>query len=167
MMWCFIVFLLSVPPCCCGTDTADFWVGLLFSHYSMSRLPSPSLPNPDELKWTQPLSPSQQLGVTDFKALDMNNQTVIFSFSSSCCWPDFMIFSPSLSISFSLSCCPSPPPSLSLFQYLSASRSLSISSAPCRSLICTRSSSRSRIRERKLTRRTTTDRLWSSAGNNE
>lgn len=95
-----------------------FWVGLLFTYYSLSRLPPPSPPNPDELKWTQPLSPSQQLGVTDFKARDMNNQTVIFSFSSSCYWPDFMI-SPSLP--------PSSPLSLllSLFHACSLMRTLS------------------------------------------
>lgn len=106
------------------------WAGLLFTHYSLSRLPPPSPPNPDELKWTQPLSPSQQLGVTDFKARDMNNQTVIFSFSSSCYWPDFMIFSlppslpPYLPL-FSLSCMLShanPLPSRFLSQYLSSSQ---------------------------------------------
>lgn len=91
-----------------------FWVGLLFTYYSLSRLPPPSPPNPDELKWTQPLSPSQQLGVTDFKARDMNNQTVIFSFSSSCYWPDFMI-SPSLPPSL----LPSFPPAFSLSCMLS------------------------------------------------
>lgn len=64
---------------------------------------NPSPQHPDELKRTQPLSPSQQLGVTDFKAWDMNNQTVIFSFSSSCYWPDFMILSHSRPSAFSLS----------------------------------------------------------------
>lgn len=73
-----------------------FWVGMLFAHYSLSRLEPSHPPNPDELKWTQPPSLSQQLGVTNFKAQDMNNQTVIFSFSSSCYWPAFMIFSPHL-----------------------------------------------------------------------
>ncbi len=116
-----------------------------------------SLPNPEELNWTQPLFPSQQLGVTDFK--DMSNQTVIFSLSSLCYWPDFMILL-SLPLSHAF-----PLPSLFLSQYLSSSQSLSISPVPCRLLICTRSSSRFRIRGRKLTQRTTTDLLCSSAGN--
>lgn len=78
--------------------------GLLFTLF-IAPPPScnPSPPHPDELKRTQPLSPSQQLGVTDFKARDMNNQTVIFSFSSSCYWPDFMILSHSRPSAISLS----------------------------------------------------------------
>lgn len=56
---------------------------LLFTHFSLTPL-NPSPPHPDELKRTQPLSPSQQLGVADFKARDVNNQAVIFSVSSSC-----------------------------------------------------------------------------------
>lgn len=133
---------------CCG-----LWVGLLFTHYSLSRLP-----NPDELKWTQPLSPSQQLGVADFKGRDMNNQTVIFSFSSSCYWPDFMILSlPSLPPSLFHAC--SLMQTLFLSQHFSSSQSLSVPPALCRSPICTRSSSRFRIRGSEPTRRTTTDRL--------
>lgn len=112
--------------------------------------PHPLIPlldlNPD--KWTHPPPPSQQLRVTDFKAQDMNNQTVIFSFSSSCYWPDFMIFS-SFPPAF---CLPLP---LSIWTLLLLLFLLD----PCRLLICTRSSSRFRIKGRKLTRRTTTESL--------
>lgn len=128
------LFSSSVPPCC---------VHIIHSFPLLAL-------NPD--KWTQPPSPSQQLRVTHFKARDMNNQTVIFSFSSSCYWPDFMIFS-------------SFPPcflssSLSIWMFL-------LLLNPGRLLICTRSSNRFRIKGRKLTRRTTTESLQSSAGSNE
>lgn len=115
--------------------------------------PPPPPQTPD--KWRQPPSPSQLLEVTDFKAEDMNNQTVIFSFSSSCYWPDFMIFL--------------LPPSSFLFSTNSLPLSSRLNISPplilCRSPICTRSSSRFRIKETKLTQRTTTDLQQGSRNN--
>ena len=140
--------------CWCWGERLDS----LLTHYSLSGLLTPPPhhppPNPGELQWSLPPSPSRQLGVTDFKAPDMNNQTVIFSFSSSCYWPYFMIFfSPPLPSSL----CPSCPPPLSSLSHLMC----------CRSLTCTRGSSRSRTRGTKPTQRTTTDPLQSSAGDNK
>lgn len=72
-----------------------FWVGPLFTHTLFT---PPSAHR--WAQWTQPLSSSPQLGVTNFKAGDMNNQSVIFSFSTSCHGPDSVVFSISCLHSF-------------------------------------------------------------------
>lgn len=131
-----------------------FRAGVLFTHYSLSRLPA-SHPQTLMSSSEHNLRLCQQLGVTDFKAQDMNNQSVIFSFSSSCYWPAFMIFSPpSLHHpSFPLPCS-APPFSLPL-----SLSPLHLWPSLCRLLICTGGSSRFRIRGIKPSQKTTTDRL--------
>lgn len=127
IMWCFIVFHPHCATLLYWYWYWWFWVGLLFAHYSLSRLPPPSPPNSDEPKWAQPPSRTQQLGVTNIKAQHMNNQTDIFSFSSSCFWPHFMIVSPSLPPSTLLPLfLANRLISLVLSKHLSPSRSLQI-----------------------------------------
>lgn len=159
-MWCFIVFLLAVPSCCTGTDAADSgWA--CCSHIihcpAFHLLTPPTLMSSSEHNLCLPVSswepPTSKPRIWIIKLLFLAFPLHITDLTSWSSPPSL----PCLSSVHAPSCEPLLPPSFFL----------SISSALCRSLICTRSSSRFRTRGRKPTWRTTTDHLESAAGNNK